>query len=313
MHNVDLKSLQVFAALVKECSVTRAAQQLSMTQSAVSHALGRLRGMFGDPLFVSMGRGLVPTARALELAEPLQRALDALDALVRPAEGFDTASFSGVFRIAMSDYIGFILLPPLVQRLAMVAPGVELDIRPLKPQDDLFALKDGEIDLVLWNEPSAPPNFYLRELFSDRLKAMVRFGHPDIDGSLSLEQFCQAKHLRASSMYGAVKESEVIDNLYGALGIRAQTSLTIPHFMLAPLLVSQLDLIGLIGELTARRIGNALPLQILEPPVEIRGFTVSQVWHGRRHTDPAHRWLRSEIALVGEEIRREQAAAPSGR
>ncbi|WP_133250566.1 LysR family transcriptional regulator [Cupriavidus alkaliphilus] len=311
LHNVDLKSLQVFASLVKECNVTKAAVELNMTQSAVSHTLARLRDLFHDPLFVSMGRGLVPTARALELAEPLQRALDALETLVRPAEGFDAASFTGTFRIATSDYIGFILLPLLIQRLTAAAPGIDLDIRPLKPQDDLAALKDGTIDLVLWNEESAPPNFYVRELFSDRLKAMARIGHPEIKGSLSLEQFCQGKHLRASSTYGAVKEA--VNGLYGTLGIRAPASLTMPHFLLAPLLVSQSDLIGLIAELTARRLGSAVPLQVLEPPVEVGGFTVSLVWHGRRHADPAHRWLRGEIAAVAEDIRRDQALAAASR
>lgn len=305
MHNVDLKSLQVFATLLKECNVTRASQTLNMTQSAVSHTLNRLRDLFHDPLFVSMGRGMVPTARALELATPLQRTLEALEVLVRPAEAFNPASFDGVFRVATTDYISFILLPPLVQRLIEVAPGVELDIRPLKPQDDLIALKNGEIDLIVWNEESAPPNFYARKLFADRLKSVVRVGHPEIDGVLSLEQFCAGKHLRVSSSYGAVKEA--VNGLYETLGIHAHTSVTVPHFLLAPILVSQSDLIGMIAELTARRIASMVPLQVLEPPVDVIGFTVSQVWHERCHADPAHRWMRSEIAAAGEIIREEQA------
>lgn len=305
MHNVDLKSLQVFAALLKESNVTRASQTLNMTQSAVSHTLNRLRELFHDPLFVSMGRGMVPTQRALELATPLANTLESLELLIRPAATFDPANFDGVFRIATTDYISFILLPLLVQRLTAVAPRVELDIRPLKPQDDLIALRNGEIDLVLWNEGSAPPNFYARKLFADRLKSIVRVGHPDIDGDLSLEQFSTGKHLLVSSNYGAIKEA--VNGLYQELGIRAHISVTVPHFLLAPFLIAQSDLIGMIAELTARRLVNVVPLQVLEPPVEVAGFTVSQVWHERRHTDPAHRWLRDELAQAAEKVREDQA------
>lgn len=302
-----MKSLQVFAALLKECNVTRAAQQLNMTQSAVSHTLGRLRDLFRDPLFVPMGRGVVPTPRALELAEPLQRTLDAMEVLVQPAQEFDPASFDGTFKIATTDYIGFILLPILVKRLGAVAPGVELDIRPLKPQDDLASLKDGELDLILWNEDTAPPNFYSRTLFTDRLKSIVRVGHPHIDGSLSLEQFRAGRHLRVASNYGAVKEA--VDGLDDQQGARARSAVTVPHFLLAHLLVSQSDLIGMIAELTATRIIGDMPLQILEPPVAMPPFTVSQVWHARRHASPSHRWLRGEIAAAAEEIRKEQGAS----
>lgn len=305
MNNVDLKSLQVFAALLKECNVTRAAQTLNMTQSAVSHTLGRLRDLFRDPLFVSMGRGIMPTARALELADPLQRALDAVGTLVRPAEAFDPASFSGVFRIATTDYIGFILLPILVRRLSETAPEIELDIQPLKPKEDLASLKNGEIDCILWNEETAPSNFFERKLFSDRLKAIARVGHPDIRGSLSIEQFRTCKHLSISSEHGAVKEA--VDGLQEKYGVRSKTSITVPHFLLAYRLVAQSNLIGTIAELTARRIARELPLQVLEPPVEEASFTVSLVWHERSHAEAGHRWLRGEIAAAAEEIRKEQA------
>ncbi len=301
MQNVDLKSLQVFATLLKECNVTRAARELNMTQSAVSHTLSRLREMFRDPLFVLAGRGMMPTPRALELASPLQETLDAVVALMRPADAFDPARFDGIFRIATTDYIGFILLPVLVKRLSEVAPELELNIRPLRPQDDLALLRNGEIDLILWNEETAPPNFHVRQLFTDRLKAIVRVGHPDINGSLSLEQFRSGRHLRISSNHGAVKEA--VDGLYEKYGIRSKTSVTVPHFLLAYRLVAESNLIGTIAELTARRIAKELPLQVLEPPVEEASFTVSSVWHERHHADQAHRWLRNEIAAVAEEIR----------
>ena len=301
MQNVDLKSLQVFASLMKECNVTRTAEMLGITQSAVSHTLKRLRNLLDDPLFVSSGRGIVPTPRALELAAPLELALQAVHALVQPADAFDPATHDGVFTVATTDYIGFILLSDLLKHLSLSAPDVALNILPLHPKDDLAALSNYEIDLILWNEETAPANFFVRHLFTDRLKAIVRKGHPAINGSLSLEQFRAAKHLRISSNYGAVKEN--VDRYYELHGTHLKTSVTVPHFLLAHRIVAESDLIGNIGELTARKLGRELPLQVLEPPMQEKGFSVSMVWHERRHADPAHRWFRGEIAAVAEAIR----------
>jgi len=305
MQNVDMKSLHVFFCLLNECNVTRTAEQLNMTQSAVSHTLARLRVLFNDPLFVSMGRGMLPTSRALELVEPLQQSLAALNKLIEPVKAFDPGQFQGSFEIATTDYIGFILLPRLMVRLAEVAPGVELNIQPLRPKEDLPLLKDGKLDLIIWNEKTAPANFHVRKLFSDRLKSVVRVGHPEINGSLSLEQFRNGKHLRISSNHGAVKEA--IDSLYEQHDIRCKTSLTVPHFLLAHILISQTDMIGMIAELTALRIAKEVPLQLFEPPVAVAGFTVSQVWHERLHASPAHKWLRGEINQVAKEITLELA------
>ncbi|MNF93507.1 HTH-type transcriptional regulator SyrM 1 [compost metagenome] len=192
-----------------------------------------------------------------------------------------------------------------MQRLGETAPGIELTIQPLRPKDDLYLLKEGKLDLVIWNEKEAPTSFHARKLFSDRLKSVTRIDHPQINGSLSLEQFRNAKHLRVSSNHGAVKEA--IDGLYERYAIRCNTALTVPHFLLAHVLVAQTDMIGMIAELTARRIAKEIPLQLFDPPVEVEGFTVSQVWHERQHGSPAHKWLRSEIAAVGEEITEELA------
>lgn len=305
MQNVDMKSLQVFLCMLRECNVTRTAQQLHMSQSAVSHTLTRLRALFDDPLFVSMGRGMLPTQRAEALQAPLQHSLDALEALLKPVNDFEPQRFSGTFKIATTDYIGFILLPQLMQRLGEKAPGVELTLQPLRPKDDLEQLKDGKLDLVIWNEKTAPATFHSRNLFSDRLKSVARIGHPQINGSLSLEQFRSAKHLRVSSNHGAVKEA--IDGLYEQYAIRCNTALTVPHFLLAHVLVAQTDMIGMIAELTAHRIAKEIPLQLFDPPVTVEDFTVSQVWHQRQHSSPAHSWLRNEIAAVSAEITEELA------
>jgi len=300
MQNLDLKSLQVFDALLRECNVTRAAARMDMTQPAVSRVLVRLREAFQDPLFVPAGHGMEPTRRALDLAEPLRRSIEAFSQLMRPAECFEAKDFSGQFRIATSDYISFTLLPELLQELEKTAPDVGLQVLPLSPRENLRALRAGDIDLVIWNEATAPLNYYTQRLFTDELKTIVRQGHPRIDGSITLAQFCAEHHLTVDNRYGAIREAA---EQMGGAAEQPQIMISVPYFLLAHMLVARTDMVGMMASLTARQLLPVLPLQILEPPVPVPSFAVSQVWHKKQHADPAHRWLRSVIAEVSKQFR----------
>lgn len=291
--NPDRRSLEVLAALLRERNVTHAAKRLGMTQSAVSHALARLRRLFNDPLFVPTGRGMLPTSRALELATPLARALGLLNGLGQAERAFEPSTFAGSFSIATSDYIAFLLLPGLVRRLAVLAPRMHLRILPLEPALDSIRLKNDELDLILWNERQPISGLYLRQLFADRLLAVTRAGHPQIQGSLSIEQFRVARHLCVSNQHGALREE--MESVYAE---GCKVALKVPHFLMAYSLVAQTDLLSMIAERTARRLSGRLPLQLLELPLAVPAFEVSMAWHPRRHEEAAHRWLRDEIAAV---------------
>src|SRR5690625_2602204 len=178
-----------------------------MSQPAVSRVLVRLRRTFNDPLFVPAGHGMQPTDRALELAQPLHQSIEALLKLTRPADAFDAGQFHGDFRVATSDYISFTLMPELMSRLQAIAPEARLHVLPLHPNKTLRAVKNGDIDLIIWNEATAPLNFYTQRLFRDRLKTIVRTGHPRIDGAITLTQFCAEKHLTVDNHYGAIQEA----------------------------------------------------------------------------------------------------------
>lgn len=296
--NPDRRSLEVLAALLRERSVTRAAKRLDMTQSAVSHTLARLRRLFNDPLFVPTGHGMLPTSRALELSAPLARILGLLDGLCQTGQAFEPSTFVGSFTIATSDYIAFLLLPDLVRRLAVLSPRLTLRIQPLVPAQDTTRLMNDELDLIIWNERQPPSGLCLQRLFTDRLLAVARVGHPYIEGSLSMQQFRTARHLCVSNQHGALHEE--IESIYAE---GCKVALKVPHFLMAYSIVAQTDLISMIAERTSRRLDDSLPLQLLELPLAVPAFDVSMVWHPRRDEEAAHSWLRGEFAAEAAALR----------
>lgn len=296
--NIDYKALQVFDRLIAEGSVSATARTLNMTPSAVSQTLARLRRLFDDSLFEPVPGGMRPTPYALELAGQVSESLVELQTLCRPAGPFDPASLDGKFCIATTDYIGLLLLPALSTRLAQMAPDLELIIQPLERDSDIERLRRDEIDLILWNERHAPQSYHIRPLFSDRLCAIARQGHPRLDGvELPLDLFREVPQLAIGSSHGALKE--YVDQVH-AHGCEVQVE--VPHFLMACNLISQSELLGLIGELAAQRLAEELELQTFELPIEVAEFSVAQVWHERRHADAAHRWLREQIVAIAENI-----------
>lgn len=147
--HLDLNLLMIFDAILAEGHVTRAAERLAMSQSAVSKGLAQLRQAFGDPLFLRASRGVVPTHRALEIADQVRQAIAALNSLAGPVTEFDARSAHAHFNIGATDYVSFVLLPGLMRRLQETAPHVSLtlhDMESMMPEEMLLA---GKVDLVI--------------------------------------------------------------------------------------------------------------------------------------------------------------------
>ncbi|MFU8807289.1 MAG: LysR family transcriptional regulator, partial [Bradymonadaceae bacterium] len=200
LSSLDLNLLVALDALLEEVSVTRAAGRVGLSQSAMSHALGRLRETFDDPLLVRAGRGMTLTPRARELAEPLREALANLRQVIAPSQPFDPATSTQVFRVAADEYALFALLPLLVERLAKVAPKVDLRIRELGQSQSQHRLETGEVDLVLplGLAEHIPQTLYRRALFKLDLVCVIREDHPRIGDTLDLDAFCAEPHMLIS-------------------------------------------------------------------------------------------------------------------
>lgn len=181
MNTPELRLLQVFDAIHKTRSVSRAAELLELGQPAVSIALGKLREHFSDPLFVRTSSGMEPTPLADELVQPIRHALDAFDAALGHRSSFDPATSERSFRICMTDITHLVLLPRLWGQLRATAPGIRIQISPLD-DDTGRKLEAGEADLAVGFIPALEAGFYQQALFRQQYVCLASADHPRIHG-----------------------------------------------------------------------------------------------------------------------------------
>lgn len=302
----DLNQLRALEALLDTQSVTEAARRLGLSQPAMSHALARLRERFEDPLLVRAGGGLVLTARAAAMAEPLRRALRALDQAVAVSE-WDPVRSKRMFHLDTVDYGELVLLPPLLSRVRATAPGVDLWLHRegLAPP----RLASGELDLgigVLRAEDSVA-GLRSRALFRERFVVLTRRGHPLLEAGLTPRGYADAPHALIAPRG---RLGGVVDTILEKHGLRRRIALVVPHFLAAPYALLDSDLVLTLPERVARAVTTHLPLVVCDPPVDIPGFTMSMVWHERVDADPSHRWLRALLVEIAEG---EASACPVGQ
>ena len=176
LNRIDLNLLVYLDALLRECNVTQAANQLGLSQPAMSNGLRRLRELFNDPLLVRTSDGMTPTARALELKPLVREILMAVDRAVQPTTDFDPAGATQVFRIMASDYAESTLFPAVLQQLCEVAPGLTLDI--MTPSDVSFLdVERGKVDLVINRFDQMPQSFHQITLWQDTFSCMMSPSH----------------------------------------------------------------------------------------------------------------------------------------
>ncbi len=287
----NLNLFVAFEALVTHHSVSRAARHVGVTQSAMSNSLRHLRGLFDDALFLRTSHGLVPTARALELAVPVREALRLLEQSLSPRV-FDPATASRTFVLITSDYVEFVLLPRLVALIGKQAPGVRLRMLPWGLHDVPDELARGNADLMIGFYDSVPAHHRATSLFEERYACIVRKGHPVVRGKLTLKTYAALKHVMVSQRAGATSG---IDRALAELGHTREVSLRVSHFLNVPSLIASTDLVAALSRRVAEPFAKLLPLRLFEPPLRLRASRVGMVWHDAVHDDPAHRWLRSVV------------------
>jgi DNA-binding transcriptional LysR family regulator len=285
---VDLKLLVVFDAVMSEGSVTRAGTRLGMTQPAVSNALGRLRHLLKDELFVRARGSMRPTPRALELTGPVRHALRQIEAVLDPSD-FDPARDARVFKLAMSDHAAVTILPPLVKRLETIAPNVDLQVRP-KLNRTVADLLDGhEIDFALGVMPDAPVRFSRITLFEDVYMCAMRRGHVLARGRLTLERFAAAKHLVVRP---AGQATNLIDHVLESRGIERRIALTVDQFLVVPAIISSTDLVAALFRHTAEQLGIVDNPHLGLRPLALPPVQANLLWHPTMTHHTAHRWMR---------------------
>jgi DNA-binding transcriptional LysR family regulator len=297
LANIDLNLLVVFDALVSEGHATRAAERIGLTQPAVSHALNRLRVLFGDPLFIRSPRGMVPTPAALEAAPAIRSILEQVESVLRGGRAFDPPESTRQFVLGLSDYAALVLLPRLTARLDREAPGVSLTIRNTSRSVGLAMLDDGAVELIAGNFPEPPTHMREELLYEEDFVCAARGDHPSLDGSLDLDRYLSLRHLQVS-MKG--NPHGYVDAVLAERGVKRNVAVTVGHFLMAPMLVDASDLVATEPRRLFGSLAGRLPLKLLPPPIEIPPFRVVQTWHARYDTDPGHQWVRQVIREVGQ-------------
>lgn len=287
MAKPDLNLLVVLDVLLAEGSVARAARRLSLSPSAMSRALARLRQATGDPLLVRAGRGLVATPRATELRDRVGQLVEDAEAVLRPTAALDLGKLTRTFTMRTSE--GFVenFGPALIARVAAEAPGVRLRFVS-KPTSDSPALREGSVDLetgVVGEGTS--PEVRTQALFHDRFVGVVRAGHPLARGRITPRRYAAGRHVHVSRRG---HERGLVDEALAAIGLQRDIVATVDDFGAALALARASDLIASVPE---RHTGNLRDgMRTFRLPVAVTGVTVSLLWHPRMDADPAHRWLR---------------------
>jgi DNA-binding transcriptional LysR family regulator len=298
IHSVNLNLLVAFDALLEERSVTRAAARVGVTQPAMSNSLAQLRALFEDPLFRRQRHGLAPTPRALELGPVIRRGLSSLEAALQP-QRFDPVKDERTFVLAASDYIEFVLMPPLLNALARSAPGISLEVRPWGLHSVPEGLAQNEFQLMLGFYDELPLHHRQQILMEDDYVCLVRRDHPRVGRKLTLERYLELGHVLVSQRSDSPGS---VDRALARKGQKRRVVTRVSHFLMVPMLIARTDLVAALSRRVAEPFAKPLGLRLLEPPVSLPRGRLGMVWHEQLELDPAHRFLRETIAAVSKTL-----------
>ncbi|MDO4641720.1 MAG: LysR family transcriptional regulator [Neisseria sp.] len=286
---LDLNLLKALDALIDEQSVSRAAEKLSVTQSAMSGMLARLRECFGEPLFVRGQYGMMPTARTLALQKPLKQILADIHHLWQPPE-FDPAEADMTFYLGATDATFHSIAAPFLAVVKRYAPNIRIALLPLGSSEAVsLQLGKGELDVALVTPNERFADFRTRRLYDERYVCVMRADHP-LAGRLDLDRFCEADHALVS--YQGEPFNGLIDDMLAKSGRRRRVSLSVSSFLILPDILRSGDWIATVPE---RLVWDSPGLFRCAPPLEVPGFSKLMVWHERTHHSAGHQWLRQQL------------------
>ena len=289
--DIDLNLLRVLDALLDTGSVVGAAARLHLSPPAVSRSLGRLRKVLDDPLFVRAGRELVPTELAKSLRAPTQVALGEVLKVLQPSMSSDPINLKRRFAIRADDSIIAVLAIPLMERVQMSAPGVDIDFL----RDDLnyvSQFRNGELDFRIGVHVEENRDTRSDVLLTDHFVAIVHKDHALAGRRLTNRKFADAHHVTVSPVG---KRTGPIDVALAELGMDRKHITTVTSFVVAAHLVTTTDLVGSVPRTIAKTMARALPIVSLEIPLSLPTFDVCLTWHDRHSDDAAHQWMKTEI------------------
>jgi len=298
LARTDLNLLVLFEVVLRERHVGRAADRLNLTPSAVSHGLGRLRRLLNDPLFLRTPKGVVPTARAAELAAPIADILARTSAVMATAAPFDPATSTRRFAIGAPDGASAVVLRPLHARLRAIAPGIDIGVRQILPAparvwwSALADLEAGAMDIAVIPSDDIPPRFEKRLLYEEEFVIAMRAGHR-FARNPTLERYCEMQHLVVSH---SGDPHGFVDDALAKRGRERRIALTVPNFMLAVAVVAETDLLAALPGRFAAMHRARFGIVGLDAPLPLPASRVNAVAPKAALMDAGVAWLFDLLA-----------------
>jgi len=309
VSKIDLNLLIYFDALLKEKSVTRAANQLNITQPALSNGLKRLRELLNDPVLVRTSEGMVPTARAKQLQPIIRGVLLTLEESLQPNQEFLPAESRQVFRVMASDYAASTLIPVLLDRLDELAPYITLDI--MTPSDVTFHdVENGKVDMAINRFDELPQSFHQKTLWVDEFSCLVNSKNPFVE-SCDLDTYLAGRHIWVSKTgFGVgvgmdpedIQKLGWVDEALAELGQQRVIRVFTRNYQVAMHLTRNQSLIATLPTRAAELYKDDPNMQILPPPFPIPSMALKMIWSPLLNKDASHIWLRHLISATAEQL-----------
>ncbi len=291
--NTDLNLLLVFSMIWEERNLSKAADRLFLSQSAVSHSLKRLRNDFQDPLFVRDSKGVAPTEFAQSLAPRIRNLLLQVEEIYSADNSFDPAKSKRKLVLAAGDYFSITMLERFVSRLTSQAPNVRLIAQPVLNVFNLDKFERGEIHVAITAiDVPTKEGFHIKELRQDKVAICVRKDHPQFKRKTSKEIYLKAKHINVSN-FGM--EFGVVDEYLAKVGQKRDVNLVACSFFDAARILRGTDLVLSAPHQICLGLAKEYDLNVCSMPFEFSMRSVSMIWHERTNEDPFHAWIRKLI------------------
>lgn len=295
-NNYDLNLLAIFRLLMEIGSVTKVAAKVGISQSALSHALNKLRNQFDDPLFYKTAHGMEPSIKAKELYQSIKEPLESLTLALQLNQEFNPKTSQHRFVLGTSDYFEKLMLPQIIQYCAKHAPEVKFSCVNCDEQELTQELK--QIDLIFGRFKTPPDNLYKQTLWQDCFVTLVNKKHPRIkNGQLNLQQFTNEKHVLISPTGTG---TSIVDRELTKQGLKRDIALSSRLFSTPIEIIENSEMITTVPERLAKHMVNTDKVNILDAPITLPTFETNMIWGPIKHTEPAHQWLRKTMMLIAK-------------
>jgi DNA-binding transcriptional LysR family regulator len=309
LKNLDLNLLVVFDVVYAARNISRAAEQLGMSQPAVSNALARLRDLLDDPLFLRGRRGVEPTMKATQIAPTVREALAMIHQQLAPAS-LDLATYRRHFRVIMPDAFEPIMMPPVLREISKRAPNVTIEVLSAFRTDFIREIRDGTIDLACHLFPAASPDIVTETICETDLVLLARRGHPRIKRKLDLATFMKLDFI---VLVPQLREMLSMAVNLSALGVTRREVYTVNKLWAMPPMIERTDLVGIMPRWFHSEIARNFDIVAHAFPMDLPVQHCCMTWLAKNRPDPGHKWLREGLSNAFAAHMKKLAKKPAAR